>query len=177
MLSLDIVHGDIKPENVLMFNQSNKPVIAKVADFGYSCRFTTERSRLKLPISRPWNAPEHTRSSREWTFKQAVKTDIFSYGMLCLWTLYHDYFRDVCTDDDSRYGISTVKDDLRPLSRRLVTEDPNLTVNQRRSLEEFFSSCLHDDPEQRESSMLKLLQKLNTEQWVLRRHQGKLIVH
>lgn len=123
---------------------------------------------MKLPISRPWNAPEHTRSAREWTFEQAVKTDIFSYGMLCLWVLFGRYFENLIQDKrDGRYGISTVKENIRQLSDQLLNDEPYLTVEQRKSLRKFFASSLHEDPEQRESNMLKLLRVLDPKQFVI----------
>ncbi|KAI1255339.1 hypothetical protein MGN70_003404 [Eutypa lata] len=168
MHSIHVVHGDIKPENALIFPRRDEPSIAKLIDFGYSLRFSARRPRLKLPISRPWNAPEHTRSAREWTFEQAVKTDIFSYGMLCLWVLFGRYFENLIQDKrDGRYGISTVKENIRQLSDQLLNDEPYLTVEQRKSLRKFFASSLHEDPEQRESNMLKLLRVLDPKQFVI----------
>ncbi|KAI1806722.1 serine/threonine protein kinase japonica group [Daldinia bambusicola] len=167
MHSICTVHGDIKPENVLLFMQKDKPNITKVIDFGYSLQFTPRSRKMKLPISRPWNAPEHTRGMREWTFEQAVKTEVFSYGMLCLWMLFYDYFYKLCPGKGSRYGISTVKESLRPLSRLLLADEPSLTSDQRQSLGNFFDASLQEDPQQRESSIVRLLQNLDP-QWYVR---------
>jgi serine/threonine protein kinase len=89
---IDIVHGDIKPDNVLVFTEESGQYKARVTDFGYSSRFTNDEDRLKLPITVPWNAPEVDRLNREWTPSQAKQADLFSFGMLCVWLVFETYF-------------------------------------------------------------------------------------
>lgn len=79
-----IVHGDIKPANVLVHHENNNTVSAKVADFGFSA-MSSSNKLLFLPRSVPWNAPEWHR--RGFSFDQALRQDIFSFGLLCLWLL------------------------------------------------------------------------------------------
>ncbi|RSM01317.1 hypothetical protein CEP52_008624 [Fusarium oligoseptatum] len=81
---LHIIHGDIKPQNVLMFSENGKPV-AKLSDFGFSV-FASTKS-LKLGGTTPWKAPE-IEARQEHTLFQAKRTDLFSFGMLCLWVLF-----------------------------------------------------------------------------------------
>lgn len=47
-----IVHGDITPENVLVFNDHSR-VIAKVADFGYSTCFHNRDDWLRCRSQSP----------------------------------------------------------------------------------------------------------------------------
>ena len=57
---IGVIHGDIKPQNVLVFKDAiTKEITVKVADFGYSTLTAGESERVLLPKSRPWNAPEH----------------------------------------------------------------------------------------------------------------------
>jgi serine/threonine protein kinase len=81
------VHGDIKPENILIDRDSVGSFVAKVADFGYSSMYSIGELHA-LPRSRPWNAPEA--SSFEVSFQDAVSADIYSYAMVCLWILFQD---------------------------------------------------------------------------------------
>ncbi|RSL60679.1 hypothetical protein CEP53_005382, partial [Fusarium sp. AF-6] len=79
-----IIHGDIKPQNVLLFSEKGKPV-AKLSDFGFLV-FASTKS-LKLGGTTPWKAPE-IEARQEHTLLQAKRTDIFPFGMLCLWVLF-----------------------------------------------------------------------------------------
>jgi serine/threonine protein kinase len=61
-----------------------------VADFGYSTLAGGDAEKVLLPKSRPWNAPEH--HFGEFEVYEAKKTDVYSFGMLCLWILVGNRF-------------------------------------------------------------------------------------
>jgi serine/threonine protein kinase len=65
---------------------------AKVIDFGYSSRFTHEEDTILMPKSVPWHAPEHRSSCKP---AQGQKMDVFSFGMLCLWTIFEKHLSRV----------------------------------------------------------------------------------
>ncbi|KAF8544152.1 kinase-like domain-containing protein, partial [Trichophaea hybrida] len=81
----NIIHGDIKPQNVLIFKDATGKTTVKVADFGYSTLAAGEAENICLPKSKPWNAPEH--HFGEFTTHNAKLTDVYSFGMLCLWVV------------------------------------------------------------------------------------------
>lgn len=84
---IGVVHGDIKPENVLIDKGPEPSTFGvKMTDFGYSCYGSTDEDLVKLPRSQPWEAPEH--HPRWFTLAAAKKTDIYSFGLLCLWLLF-----------------------------------------------------------------------------------------
>ncbi|KAF3277800.1 hypothetical protein TWF132_001384 [Orbilia oligospora] len=85
------IHGDLKPENVLIFQDENKKFSAKVTDFGFSSIFVQDNETLEitLPHSWPWTAPEVEVNPRV-TFEQAKSADTFSYGLICVWLLCYD---------------------------------------------------------------------------------------
>src|ERR1700712_3072511 len=90
-----MVHGDIKPNNVLLFQQEawkygEEMVYAKLADFGYAgwSSDPSKQTPIYLPRSRPWEAPEY--HHRGFSIQQAKQLDIFSLGLSCLWFLFHD---------------------------------------------------------------------------------------
>jgi len=73
-----IVHGDLKLENVLVFDGGDGTVISKLADFGSTVQLLEDEYRFRGG-TRPWNAPE---------WQQAVEPirqhllDIYSFGLL-----------------------------------------------------------------------------------------------
>lgn len=80
-----IVHGDVKPSNVLVFQTSDGKYSAKVADFGYSTWFHSDDNPIQLPESVPWTAPEY--QSQHFRPHEARRMDVYSYGLLCLWLI------------------------------------------------------------------------------------------
>ena len=90
--NIGVVHGDIKPQNVLVFKDAiTRKITVKVADFGYSTLTVGESGMVFLPKSRPWNAPEHHFGG--FIAQEAKKTDVYSFGMLCLWLLFGTAYR------------------------------------------------------------------------------------
>ena len=72
---------------MLVFKDAiTRKITVKVADFGYSTLTVGESGKVLLPRSRPWNAPEH--HFEGFKAHEAKKTDVYSFGMLCLWVLF-----------------------------------------------------------------------------------------
>ena len=91
---MKLVHGDIKPENALIWmNPENKKVLMKWADFGLSRRFneraTFSMSGMKETFSFfDWLAPEllklldKTAADEYEKKKKQRETDVFAQGLL-----------------------------------------------------------------------------------------------
>lgn len=94
-----VVHGDVKPENILVFprHDANETFTVKLTDFGHS---VFEHNRLNaLPAFTPkWCAPE-VQSSKNLTFRDMKATDFYSYGLVILSIMiarpFHEDFKDV----------------------------------------------------------------------------------
>lgn len=166
---IGIIRGDIKPENVLIFQDQAGQYIAKVIDFGYSSRFANEDEDILLPCSWPWNAPESYSRCKP---TQARKMDVFSFGMLCLWVIFENYlsgtvpfpeearwaeqyFENAENESRSKSLLDELKrsDKLSSLSRQLITAAPDLEENQKITLLQFFDACLVHNPELREANL------------------------
>lgn len=89
---LRIIHGDVKPDNVLVFKGSNDkvPFIAKISDFGVCVDLESARNGLTIEDYRgtpDWLAPE-IRDTRKWSgaFKPEVmfRFDAYSLGLTIL---------------------------------------------------------------------------------------------
>jgi len=181
----DVIHGDIKPQNVLVFKDATGKTTVKVADFGYSTLAPTEllatgegldpggTARVFLPKSRPWNAPEH--HFGEFTVTGAKLTDIYSFGMLCLWILFGSAQTECMTKSilfDAFTGlrppIEQLKDgnELEAITDQLIDSIPLASFNDehRIRLKEFFSLTVQLNPENRASDIGKLVGLLSQEQ-------------
>lgn len=83
----DIVHGDIKPDNVLVFQDEANRFFARVADFGFSTIFNSQ-SNVYVPKSGHWTAPEW--HHRGFEPASAMKMDVYSLGVLSLWLIFYE---------------------------------------------------------------------------------------
>lgn len=120
-----IVHGDVKPDNILVFDNHDGDesgmqfrLRAKLADFGFSVPERREETRFTL-VGRtwPWNDPDW--KVKELTWSQLQKTDVYSYGLVSwsiltkesLGNLFDVEFADVdMKDKDIRGHVEDVKD-------------------------------------------------------------------
>jgi serine/threonine protein kinase len=91
-----IVHGDLKPKNVLIFENHNDssgvPFIGKLADFGYSIDEAQHKGRGSIEVTlwtQGWEAPEIRKHIQEGSPVPAeifYKADNYSFGLL-VWSL------------------------------------------------------------------------------------------
>jgi serine/threonine protein kinase len=178
-MDTDVIHGDIKPQNVLVFKDATGTTI-KVADFGYSTLAAGDAGKVFLPKSRPWNAPEH--HFGEFEALKAKKADVYSYGMLCLWALFGHSLPDIPqtnaegattiisfdTPTNSSTSLERLKNDDRVeyIARQLVDSIPlsEITTEHKIHLKEFFSSTVSLNPDKRSSDFRKLAGLLSPEQ-------------
>ncbi|KAJ0108132.1 hypothetical protein J7T55_007251 [Diaporthe amygdali] len=179
MHSVQIVHGDLKPENVLVFPDDHG-FTAMVTDFGYSTRYAHEGDTIKLPISHPWNGPEVDRLNREWTPSEAKKADLFSFGMLCLWVLFPAQLSQWTIPGDSSIDLEPLIEMTPDLARSALArlkanhQLQNFAQHTLESVEEvnhedlgalntFLSSCLSTDPSKRLVSIRETWRQLGPE--------------
>lgn len=89
----DVIHGDMKLENVLVAKHSTRKYVAKIADFGFTIFDLQGNSPTtqKVGYSEPWEAPE---SANTLSFRDRQSTDTYSYGFLiwrCLSYGHHPF--------------------------------------------------------------------------------------
>ncbi|KAI1123368.1 kinase-like domain-containing protein [Nemania abortiva] len=183
MHASNIIHGDIKPENVLIFKELGR-YSAKVTDFGYSAQYTNDDCWLRLPRSWPWNAPEHDRPARDWRPWQAVKADIFSFGMLCFWLLFEPSLSKGTAPPQGLHSATAerpslakdtlceIKGKLQLHAQQFIKAEVALDGNRREALGEFFDATLNSDPQKRETNLENLLRKLDPEQEICTKDSG-----
>ncbi|KAI1118428.1 kinase-like domain-containing protein, partial [Nemania sp. NC0429] len=153
-----VIHGDIKPQNVIMFKADDGSFVPKVADFGYSTLLSEPEVTISLPRSRPWFAPEILEYPN-FSPAQASLADIFSYAVETVTGVRatQDY------QDIALRKLSDMRSDnssLVELSAYLISTDTNFDAETRNRLREFFHGTLSDDPHERQSSLPLLLNYL-----------------
>jgi serine/threonine protein kinase len=174
---MDMIHGDIKPQNFLVFwndgwgrDEWRQPEIthAKLADFGYA-GWNMDPSKevsLYLPESKPWAGPEY--HHRAFGIQQAKQLEIFSFGLSCLWFLFHDKLKSLDAETPVRLAeichenafydaksIERLKRDglLSQLACELVRSETSLGGAVKQDLILFFVSSLDMDPKTRKLSI------------------------
>lgn len=88
----------MKPKNILVFGESEDIIVARVADFGFST--VGLESDIQVAVSTPWVAPE-VGNRDGYTLEQAKQTDIYSFGMLCLWVLFKEWIDEMARAEAS----------------------------------------------------------------------------
>ena len=140
-----IVHGDMKSENVLLFHNDERKVIAKLSDFGCSLVDNDhEGGRVLLGGTPMWAAPEiiHGRVLKQL----ATLTDVYSFGLL-VWRL--------CIDGCNPFTSSMIFD--------LAGEDCGQLLHQvqiRKEQERFLSICIEHGQilEQNSISLVQIME-------------------
>lgn len=165
----DIIHGDIKPGNILVFKNDSGRHIAKLTDFGYA---TSAGNDVYLPYTWPWAPPEW--HPRALGLPQAKKADIYSFGMTCLWILFSNdpsKFADgeiaMPPDETSqRTLVDLMKqgDELPDFARKLINRAAYLNNEKRDRLISFFDSTIRLDPNRRQLDLPEFSKLLELEQ-------------
>lgn len=165
--ALGVVHGDIKPQNVLVFRSIGDDATGiEITDFGYAGLTDRDNDLVKLPQSRPWDAPEY--SPRWLTTESAKRTDVYSFGLLVFWllfreeTLFQNGETEVKVDDAFRAGSHFLSETLESMKQsdallkrvlQLVSESSALNENLRERLGRVFALSLCCEPGNRASDM------------------------
>lgn len=162
----EIVHGDIKPANVLVF-EDGKGYKVRVIDFGFSTRFASENDQIFVARSRPWFAPERNRD--HFPAAQVQQMDLFSFGMLFIWVLFEKYLSGIVPlPEDARCWaepyfegerqqslsmevLEELKRDnqLTRLAKQLATDEKDLDAEDRELLQRFFNEAMSLNPQER----------------------------
>ncbi|XP_072311737.1 serine/threonine-protein kinase SBK1 [Eucyclogobius newberryi] len=104
-LALDFMHGkslvhrDVKPENVLLFDRECRRI--KLADFGMTRRVGCRVKRVSGTI--PYTAPEVCRASRTEGFLVTTSLDVWAFGVLVFCMLTGNFPWEAALPTDAFY--------------------------------------------------------------------------
>ena len=101
----NIIHGDIKPENILLDNDFN----IKLIDFGFSSIINEESNGIinNIEGSDTYSSPERRRANFEGY--DGIKSDIFSLGVLLFVITVGRFPFNLCEYSDKRYRLIMIK--------------------------------------------------------------------
>ncbi|KAK2836994.1 hypothetical protein FQN49_006514 [Arthroderma sp. PD_2] len=152
-----IIHGDIKPQNILIFKETpNNAFTAKMIDFGYSS-LGVDNEKIFMPKSSLWCAPEH--HFHGFTLCEAMSMDVYSLGRVCLWLLFKDAEE---YPTDAKMLQLKASDELRAMADRFVGV-LDMEPSQKRNLQAFFNSTLAVDQKERNNDVQMLLRLLDSQ--------------
>ena len=129
-------------------------LITKIADFGFSSCALKDNEQLILPGTLPWNAPEVHEYSHLFTYSEAIKTDVFSVGMLCLWLLNSNQY----STPEDRTGYMWLSDlkngrTFIPSINSLLDSAIDLCSEEKENLRNFFACTLVRSPTERNGNL------------------------
>ena len=126
--TLKVIHGDIKPQNVLIFMSQDGSLVAKLSDFG-GCYSSDDEAQLDSQLmaftnalagTEYWSAPEV--ALREHPAFTRETRDYYSLGLIALYILFEE--APFGNDDDGSYShlerIAKLKNDPLDLYRLLL---------------------------------------------------------
>jgi serine/threonine protein kinase len=81
----DVIHGDLKPENVLLFEEpaDTGTLVAKLSDFGFSK--ISVRDDIRRGRSRHWDAPEGLQDPGYIQERVSNLSDVYSFGLVAMY--------------------------------------------------------------------------------------------
>jgi serine/threonine protein kinase len=161
-----IIHGDIKPGNVLIFHDNENGYIAKVGDFGYSVfsEGDPNEKRIHLPISTPWNAPEVISWRVLFSLHAAKLTDVYSFGLVCLWLLFPKMSRNIFSGIKDVDSSLNQDGELLQTVASLIESATELDVCSKTGLKAFFASTLANEPNNRKLDLKEIMRPFT--EWV-----------
>ncbi|KAK5445183.1 hypothetical protein LTS15_010274 [Exophiala xenobiotica] len=151
----NIVHGDIKPDNILV-SQKGTSLVAMVTDFESSCVYGEESDLLTLRKTPPWNAPEW--SDRYIRVKDAKLMDVYSFGLVCFWILFRS---NLVVDAEDLFRVVKTNDQFPAVTNQILSLWSDLSEYQNSCLSQFFKKTVCLDPNDRESDFEQLLKLMS----------------
>ncbi|KAH5159501.1 hypothetical protein HBH69_056890 [Parastagonospora nodorum] len=135
-----VIHGDIKPQNILVFKSRAGQLLAKITDFGYSTKAATD-TLIKMPKSPKWHAPEHHFG---WICRAAaVKMDIYSFGLFCFWFALgadHGPFSTHTIASTRKSGKTLL------LALNAIEAEPSWSLDEKVKMKDLALATLHHEP-------------------------------
>ena len=150
-----LVHGDIKPNNILLTPRNE----AKIIDFGQSCTSGTVKDRIQ-------GTPDYI--APEQVLRRTIRpeTDVFNLGATMYWILTDEHVPTLIPN--RKAGPPKQK------KKRRIREPSTINPEIPPALSRLVSSCVRSDPAKRPSSMTEVSDRLDLALIQLRRQTGEI---
>lgn len=111
-----VIHGDLKPNNILIFRSPGQRYTAKLADFGSAILLSETKFPCQVPPgTKIYRAPECADGSNRLDREGLVKTDLFSLGVTLAFLLIGNHLFDkIMGLSDSRVQSLKEENNLLP---------------------------------------------------------------
>lgn len=166
---LEMIHRDIKPDNILITRNQDKGIVLKITDFG-SAKFINQDTFFKKSGTLEWSAPETLEECH-----YSIKSDVYSFGMIA-WQLnskdhipYHSSLYFDLANKYLNYEISEEEYHFKKNAKikDFVLKGGRLDLPERspRFFANLIRTCWSHQPEKRPDSVTlnKLLEKTLSE--------------
>jgi serine/threonine protein kinase len=172
----DILHGDLKPANVVITNDAQGRPKAQLIDFGYSCFGSTDDDLVWLPFSPPFTAPEH--EWKEYALSAGKHMDVYSLGMTVAYLIFQPHWPLINprvggeAAGSSTDGMEDAANQLEPCKKQISVVDIIADVIQATDLDlrmispgisTFLALTLASEPSERETDLRVLATLLGGE--------------
>lgn len=150
------VHADMKPNNIIVDDQSR----AKVIDLGQSCKIGTIKERIQ-------GTPDYI--APEQVHRRAItpRTDVYNLGASIYWTLTRQHIPTALAKGDSLVG--SIDDNLMEKPTPAIELNPKVHPK----LNDLIMLCVEVDPEKRPPDMKFVAERLNLIHGILLAQAGK----
>ena len=169
------MHGDIKPQNVLIFRGKSRKYCAKVIDFGNSAQYLDDGHKIEHFGSEAWAAPEY-KSGAQRRQSEGIEADLFSLGLLYFWLLFDRYMVENAPLPSPLQNIGSkpvknaedwlerMKDDIQQWAK-VFLEAESLRTEQTLILGNIFGSSLSHERQDRRTEPFDQFLKMQDVQW------------
>lgn len=169
------MHGDIKPQNVLIFQEKSRKYCAKVIDFGNSAQYLDDGHKIEHFGSEAWAAPEYEQGARR-NQSEGIEADLFSLGLLYFWLFFERYMVGMdpkpsdlqkmeCTPiENAEKWLEKMKGNIQKCAEAFL-EAESLPTEQKRLLGYIFDSSLSQVPENRKTEHFENFLRMQDPQW------------
>lgn len=134
---------------------------AKIIDFGYSSFSLSENQNVQLPRSPTWHAPECDGLRSGFSLQEAKAADVFSFGLVCLYTLFPEDFDQDPKSDRNLHRWRQNQCEILPRIHTLLKAKKQLDEGMKLLLSNFFNDTLRTEPQSRTIDFSELMRNLH----------------
>jgi len=135
-----IVHGDMKPNNIILSDEMS----VKIIDYGHACPFGTVKDRVQ-------GTPDYIAPEQVQRQPLDARTDVFNFGATMYWCVTDKHVPTMLPAQENQIMLKKDKELLRP-----AEVNPDVP----KALDLLIMECVKSDPAERPPSMNAVRERL-----------------